>query len=79
MKRDVLDDPVALVEQSENRDSLAHRRHARLIDARRCSRIGNHRPRRILLVAAAAGRHGERGQDDRCGSQAHAYSGIQGS
>jgi hypothetical protein len=80
MKRDVLNDAVALVEQAEDRDPLAHRRHARLIDAGRSRGIGNHRPRVILFIAAApASGDGERERDNRCGSQAHAYSGIQGS
>ena len=80
MERDVLDDAVALVEQTENRDPLAHRSDARLIDAGRSRGVGDHRPRGVLVVVAApASGNGERENNHRCGSQAHAYSGIQGS
>jgi hypothetical protein len=80
MERDVLDDPIALVEQAEDRDPLAHGGHPRLIDARRSRRVGDHRARRILLVSAApAGRNGERKHGERGSLAAHVYSGIQGS
>jgi hypothetical protein len=78
MKRDVLDDAVALVEDAEDGDPLRHRRHARLVDARRHRGVGNDRLRGMLLVATAARREREDSQE-RCGKPVHAYSGIQGS
>jgi hypothetical protein len=78
MKRDVLNDAVALIEDAKDGDPLRHRRHARLIDAWRHSGIGNDRLRGILLIAAAARREREDSQQ-RCGKSAHAYPGIQGS
>jgi hypothetical protein len=78
VERNILDDPVALVEDGEHGDALAHRRDAGLVDARwRCS-IGDHRLRAILLIAFAARGKRER-QDQSCGRLEHAYSGIQGS
>jgi hypothetical protein len=75
---DALDDPVALVEDSEHRDPLAHRRHARLVDARRGCGIGDHRLRRILLVVAAIARHERERQQREGDAGPHAYSGIHG-
>jgi len=79
MKRDALDDAIALVEDPENRDPLAHRRHAGLIDARRSGGVGNDRPRRILFVVAAPAGCERKDNQHRCGKSGHAYSGIQGS
>jgi hypothetical protein len=80
MERDILDDAVALVEDAEDRDALAHRSDARLINAWRNGGVGNHRLRRILLVTAPpTGGNSERHRENRCGLPAHAYSGIQGS
>jgi hypothetical protein len=79
MESDVLDDAVALVEEPEDGDPLAHRRYAGLIDAWRSRGVGNDRPRCILFVATApAGREREDNQH-RCGKPVHAYSGIHGS
>jgi hypothetical protein len=78
VERDVLHDAVALVEDGENGDALRHRGHARLVRTRRDGGVGDDRSRRILLVAAAARRKGERDQH-RCRQASHAYSGIQGS
>jgi hypothetical protein len=77
MERDVLLDPVALVEDAEHRDALRHRGDAGL------SAVGGG-PRAdgtggvLLLPAAAARREGERKHDGR-GRSSHAYSGIHGS
>jgi hypothetical protein len=78
VKRDILDDAVALVEDAEHRDPLRHRRHASLAVGRRS---GGPRPtrRRVLLLLAFAAR-GERERCEQgCGDWLHAYSGIQGS
>jgi hypothetical protein len=74
---DVLDDPVALVEDAEDRDPLRHRSEPRLVDARRCGGIGDHRRRRVLLAPLPAAR-GEHERNGRCSRETHAYSGIQG-
>jgi hypothetical protein len=60
VKRDVLDDAVALVEDAEHRDTLGHRGDARLGYARRDSGVGDHRLRAILGLFPAAG---ERSRD----------------
>jgi hypothetical protein len=76
---DVLDDAVALVEDSEDRDALRHGRNSALpirgrsdLRSRGCGRI------LLLLRALAAG--GERKRNQQwCSKPSHAYSGIQGS
>jgi hypothetical protein len=70
-----LDDAVALVENSENRHALRHRRHAALAGR---GRTDLPRHRRILLFASAARRKRKRDQQ-QSGEPAHVYSGIQGS
>jgi len=78
MKRDILNDAVALVENAENRDPLRHRRHATFAIGGRgdLSRGGQ---RRVPLLGALAAR-GERKRGDQRSSQgAHVYSGSQGS
>jgi hypothetical protein len=78
VERDVLDDAVALVEDSKHRHALRHRRDARLVgpDGRR--RIANHRGGRILFGRRlAAGRERHDGQDCER-AFAHVYSGIHG-
>jgi hypothetical protein len=78
MQRDILDDSVALVEDSEHRDALRHRRDSAL-----AMRGGTDLPpswsRRILLFGAAAATGQRQRSQQRCGSALHAYSGIQGS
>jgi hypothetical protein len=78
VKRDILDDAVALVEHAKNRDALGHGRHARQIGTWRRRRIGNHGLRRVLLAAAVTRRECEDSQQ-RDSKSFHAYSGIQGS
>jgi hypothetical protein len=78
MQRDVLDDAVALVEDSENRDALPHWSDARLVHARRGGVGGGRRRGRVLLAAPPARREREQEQN-RCGDPFHAYSGIHGS
>jgi hypothetical protein len=75
-KSDVLDDSVALVEDSEDGDPLRHRRHSALPRGR-CRHF---RPRhaRILLGILAASGQRERDQQGR-GKPIHSYSGIHGS
>jgi hypothetical protein len=76
MKCDVADDPVALVEDGEDRDALSHRSHSRL--ARR-SGAGGLLRRNLLLFAAAIARSKRERDQERSGGLVHAYSGIQGS
>jgi hypothetical protein len=76
MERDILDDSVALVEDSEHRDTLRHRRDAAL--ARRGRRDLAGRGGRILLRAASTGGQRKREQQ-RSSEPRHAYSGIHGS
>jgi hypothetical protein len=78
VKRDVLDDAVALVEDAEHRDALRHRRDAALS---RCGRrhLARRRNRRILLLRALSARGERKCDQQRCGGLRHAYSGIQGS
>jgi hypothetical protein len=76
---DVLDDAVALVEDSEDRDALRHGRDPAL-PGRRCRRIYRcTRRRRILLLLAAAARGQRQRNQQRCRKSLHAYSGIHGS
>jgi hypothetical protein len=77
VQSDVLDDPVALVEDAEDRDPLRHRRDPRLVDAGRRRSVGDHRPGGIFVAPLPAAR-GEQERDNRCSREAHAYSGIQG-
>jgi hypothetical protein len=78
VKRDVLDDAVALVEYAEHRDALRHRRYAAL--SRRGRRHLAHRcNRRVLLLRAFSARGQGKCDQQRCGGLRHAYSGIQGS
>jgi hypothetical protein len=79
MKRDVLDNAVALIEDAEHGNPLRHRRDAGLIAARRDRGVGDGCLRVVLLRAPVACADGEGQQDGRCGESAHAYSGIQGS
>jgi hypothetical protein len=78
MERNILNNPVALVEDGEHRDALAHRGHARSIGTERHRLIADHRLRRILLVTLAA-RGKSEGDQQRNGETLHVYSGIQGS
>jgi len=78
VKRDILNNAIALVEDAEDSNPLGHRRYAGLVGAGRYSGIGDDRLRRIALVAATARREQE-GQQHRCSEPGHAYSGIQGS
>jgi hypothetical protein len=77
-QRDVLDDAVALVEDTEDGDALRHRRHAALA-IRGLRRLRTFGRRGILLLRAFAARcQGETGQDE-WNDCSHFYSGIQGS
>jgi len=75
-KSDVLDDPVALVEDSQDGDPLRHRGHPAL--ASRSRRHSRPRHARILLGILAASGQRERNQQGR-GKPIHVYSGIHGS
>jgi hypothetical protein len=77
MKRDRLDDAVALVEDAEDRDALRHRRDAALAVRGRRGLPGD-RGGSMLLGTLAAGREYER-KKQRCSGSMHCYSGIQGS
>jgi hypothetical protein len=75
MKRNVLDDPVALVEDAEDRDTLRHRGNVGLVDARPRLLRGD----LIRLLGAAVARRQSEPDQQRSNGLAHAYSGIQGS
>ncbi|MFL6752155.1 MAG: hypothetical protein ACJ8D5_02595 [Sphingomicrobium sp.] len=78
MKRNVAHDPVALVEDADDRDALRHRRHCGLR-----SGGGSALPRAacglILLLGGLAARTERERDQQRCGKPVHAYSGIHGS
>jgi hypothetical protein len=78
MKRDRLDDAVALVEDAEHRDALRHRRDAALPVRSRCDLPGGRGGSILLLRTPTAGRERER-KKQRCSESMHCYSGIQGS
>jgi hypothetical protein len=80
MEHDVLDDSVALVEDSEDRDALRHRRDSALPGGGRRDLLAGRR-RILLLRAAPTPRQGDQRQPDqqRCERPHHAYSGIHGS
>jgi len=60
VKRHILDDAIALVEDAEHRDPLGHRGHSALaVGRRRRLPRGRHRDP-LLLVALAARREGQR-------------------
>jgi hypothetical protein len=79
-QRQVADDPIALVEQAEDRDALGHRRDARLGAGRRCGGRGGPLSRRLPLGLAAAvaagGAQADGNQQSR--SATHAQSGVHG-
>jgi hypothetical protein len=78
VKRDILDDAVTLVEDSEHRDALRHRCYAALRGCRTGTPARDRR-RSVLLLRALAAR-GERQRNQQRGRDLlHAYSGIQGS
>jgi len=60
VKRDVLDDPVSLVEDSEDRDTLRHRRHAPFAVRGRGGLPRGWQRRILLRLALAAGSKRER-------------------
>jgi hypothetical protein len=78
VKRDVLDDAVALVEDPEHGNALRHRRYAALAMRGRGSLPRGGQFRVLLLSALATGGKRKRGKQ-QCSEVAHAYSGIQGS
>jgi hypothetical protein len=78
VKRDVLHDPVALVENAEHRHPLRHWRDAGLARARRRRDVADRPSLRVLLLTAVASCKRQR-DEKRNGCGAHAYSGIQGS
>ena len=81
MKSHVLYQAVALVENADDRDTLRHRSHARLIDAGRRRGVGDDRRRSgpiPLCRLPAAGSQRRRKSQQSGVAQLHAYSGIQG-
>jgi len=62
VKRDVLDDPVSLVEDSEDRDTLRHRRHSALAVSGRSGLLRRRQRRVLIRLALAAGSERERGK-----------------
>jgi hypothetical protein len=77
MKRDVLDDTVALVENAEHRHTLWHRSDSAVIGGG--APLPGAGKRHILLLIALAARDEREREQQRCGGLLHAYSGIQGS
>jgi hypothetical protein len=77
VERDILDDAVALVEDSNHRDALRHWRDSAFAISGRGDLPTGRRSRVPLGALATRGKR-ERDQQ-RCGSPGHAYSGIQGS
>jgi hypothetical protein len=75
VKRNILDDPVALVEDPEDSHALGHRGDIGLSRARRRSLLG----RGLVHLLSAAVARGERQDDQQGGCGPHAYSGIHGS
>jgi hypothetical protein len=78
VKRDILDDAVALVENAENRDPLRHRRHATFAIGGRGD-LPRRGRRRVPLLGAFAARRERKRSDQRSSQGAHVYSGSQGS
>jgi hypothetical protein len=78
VKRDVLLDTVALVEDSKDSDTLRHRRDPALSGSADGLTTVHRRGGVLLLTTAAACRKRERNDDGR-GRPGHAYSGIHGS
>jgi hypothetical protein len=75
-QRQVADDAVALVEQTQDRDPLRHRRHAGLVGGRARHLDGDGIAfGRLVLAAVAAGERGNGGQV--AGSALHVWSGVQ--
>jgi len=62
VKRDVLDDPVPLVEDSKDRDPLRHRRHSALAVSGRSGLLRRRQRRVLIRLALAAGSERERGK-----------------
>jgi hypothetical protein len=78
VERDVLDDPVALVEDSEHCDALRHRGDAAFAVRRRGGLPGGGQ-RGIRLVRTLVARRKRERSEQQCRGGLHAYSGIQGS
>jgi hypothetical protein len=78
VQRHILHDSVALVEDAENGNALSHRRHAALPRRGRWHALRRDR-RVLLLLAAAPARRQHEGDQQRCGTLRHVYSGIHGS
>jgi len=76
MERDISDDAVALVEDREDGDALGHRSYA---SDRGRPATGPFRRNLILLLAATAASRKRDPDQQGCGEQSHAYSGIHGS
>jgi hypothetical protein len=78
MERDVLDDPVALVEDAKHGDALRHRRNAALSIGGR-GRLPGARRDRVLLLGTLPARNKRGGDQQGRNGSTHFYSGIQGS
>jgi hypothetical protein len=77
LQRDVLNDAVALVENSNHCDALRHRRDTALPG---CGRRSPDRAELGCILLAILPARGQRERDQqRCRKLSHAYSGIQGS
>jgi hypothetical protein len=75
LHRQVADDAIALVEQSDHRDALGHRRLADMLKHRPGAGV-DHRLALILLGGAIAAREQHRGGGDHQAGARHAYSGV---
>jgi hypothetical protein len=78
-ERDVLDDPVSLVENPEDCDPLRHGRHSALPRGGRRRLHSGELDRILLLLRAFPARRERESHQQRCPELRHAYSGIHGS
>jgi hypothetical protein len=73
-----VDDPVALVEEADDRDPVLHRRQSSLVALEHLAGVGW---RKLLLVCgllAPARREREPKRDANASVPEHSYSGVQG-
>jgi hypothetical protein len=78
LERHVLNDAVALVEDSEHRNPLRHRRDPTLARGRR-RRVRRCRREPVFLLCALPTGGKRQRHDQRCSERPHVYSGIHGS
>ena len=87
LQRQILRQAVALVEEAEHRDALAHRRRAgdlgghrlRYVDSLRAAISARAALAAAALAARGKGEHGREGEDERPRRAPHPCSGVQAS